>query len=323
MRVKTLYKFLLLLSLASCTPVGFNPTTGMPTSTSVQSFTTTPISIASVSPIANTPHSTQTVTPNPRARDIDSYYGIWTITRYEHPRMSLMLTDDYAESQIGKTMELTNTNMRFDNGFLWLENANCASASYNWATSDEFIGHAWQALLPGENPDKRDGLLFLNVNCDGNKIGGFEVSKTGKLIAYYDGYWFFLDPETSAASALATRFSTTYTPTSTPSPLPRFTATYTPSLAPTQFYEKYYFDWLIDQQAEAHRGNTIQAGSGPLLAFEQYPDATESYMDLDLSLYTEGRSDLKFAFVKGNPSTYQLLPVNSAKIILVDYSHAS
>jgi hypothetical protein len=137
-------------------------------------------------------------------------------TRYEHPGMSFFLTDEYAESQIGKKMELTSTEMRFDEDFLWLSNKYCANASYDWATSDEFIGSGWQALLPSENLEKRDDLLFLNVNCDGKMVTGFEVSKTGKLVVYYDDYWFFLDPETSAASALSTRFATTYTPTSTP-----------------------------------------------------------------------------------------------------------
>jgi hypothetical protein len=237
--------------------------------------------------------------------------------------MSGFLTDEYAESQIGKTIELTSTEIRADDDFLWLENKYCANATYDWATIDDFTGHAWQALLPRDNPDKRENLLFFDVNCDGNNVIGFEVSKTGKLVLFFDGYWFFLDPETSAASALATRFATTYTPTSTPSPLPKFTATYTASLAPTQFYQEYLFDWLIDQQAEAHRGHVIQAGASTMFTSQEYPDTPDSYADLDLSLYTEGKSDLKLSFVKSDPSTYQLVAVNGTKIIPVDLSHAN
>ncbi|MBC7875911.1 MAG: hypothetical protein H7Y59_01960 [Anaerolineales bacterium] len=235
--------------------------------------------------------------------------------------MSVFLTDKYAESQIGKTMELAKTEMRFDNDFLWVENKYCTNAAYDWATIDDFTGNAWQALLPSDNPDKRDDLLFLDVNCDGNNVTGFEVSKIGRLVIYFDGYWFFLDPETSAASVLATRFATTYTPTSTPSLLPKFTATYTPSLAPTQFYEEYLFDWLIDQQAETHRGHVIQAGSNLLFTSEEHPDTPDSYTDLDLSLYTEGKDDLKLNFVKSDPPAYQLHTVNGTKLIRVDLSH--
>jgi hypothetical protein len=323
MMVKTLCKLVLLLSLASCTPVGVNSSTALTTKTLVPSFTASPIPIVPTDTSLIAPPVSSTVTPNPGAKNIDNYYGVWTITRYEHARMSMRLTDEYAESQIGKTMELGNSKISFDQDFLWLGNQHCANASYAWVTPDEFTGHAWQILLPNGNPEQRDEFLFLNVRCDGNGLAGFEVSRSGKLIAYYDSYWFFLDPETGAASALATRFATTYTPTSPPSPLPRFTATYTASLAPTQYYEKYFGDWLVDQQAEAHRGHILQAGSEPLLVFETYPEAPESYLDLDLSMYTEGMSDLKFAFVKGTPPAYQLLPVNGTKIIPVDYSHAS
>ena len=285
------------------------------------SFIASPVPIIPIDTLTSTPQSTNTATPN--AKNIANYYSVWTITRYEHPSMSLMLTDEYAESQIGKTMELANTEMRFNDDFLWRENKYCANASYDWATPDEFTGHAWQILLPTRNPEKRKDLLFLNLNCDGKKIGGFEISKTGKLVAYYDGYWFFLDPEASAASTLATRFATTYTPSSTPSPLPKFTATYTASLAPTQFYEEYYFDWLINQQADAHRGHLIQAGTSFLFTSEEHPDTPDSYTDLDLSLYTEGKNDLKFSLVKGNPPSYQLLPVNGTKVLPINFSQAT
>jgi len=306
-----------MLSLVSCKPVELDSLPQTP----IPSLIASPIPVGPTDTLTSTPQSTSTATPNPG--DITGYYGVWTITRYEHPRMSLMLTDEYAESQIGKTIELTSTEIRSDDDFLWIENKYCANASYNWTTIDDFAGHAWQALLPMDNPDKREDLLFIDVNCDGNNVTGFEVSKTGKLVIFYDGYWFFLDPETSAASALATRFATTYTPTSTPSPLPKFTATYTASLAPTQFYEEYFFDWLIYQQAETHRGNTIQAGSHLLFTSEEHPDTPDSYTDLDLSLYTEGKSDLKLSFVQDNMPNYQLLPLNGTKLISVDFPHAA
>ena len=317
MRVETLFKFILLLSLVSCKPMKLNSPLEAPT----PSLTLSPIPTVPTGTLTITPQSTSIVTPN--ARNLADYYGVWTITRYEHPRMSIAPTDAYAESQIGKTMELTKTEMRFDKDFLWLSNKYCANASYDWATVDEFVGSGWQALLPFENPEKREDLLFLNVNCNGKMVTGFEVSKTGKLVVYYDGYWFFFDPETSAASALATRFATTYTPTSTPSPLPRFTATYTASLAPTQFYEEYFYDWLIDQEAETHQDNIVQTGSHPLFASEKYPVAPDSYLDLDNSIYTEGKSDLKFSFVNDVTPNYQLLPVNGTKVISVDFSRAA
>jgi len=269
----------------------------------------------------NTPHSTSTPTPN--ASVFSTYYGIWTITRYEHDGLSVFLTDEYAESQIGKKMELTSTEIRFDNDFLWPSTSYCVDASYDWETIDDFTGHAWQALLSLKNPEKRADFLFLDVSCKGKEIMGFEVSKTGKLVVYYDSYWFFLDPKSTATSVLATRFATTYTPSSTPSPLPRFTATYTASLAPTQFYEEYLFDWLISQQADAHRESIVQAGSGPLFTSEKYPDSPDSYLDLDTSIYTDGKNDLKLSFVKGGSIDYQLLPINATKILAVELSQAS
>jgi hypothetical protein len=237
--------------------------------------------------------------------------------------MFYMLTDEYAESQIGKKMELTSAEMRFDDEFLWLSMKHCASASYDWATSDQFVGHGWQALLHSDNPEKRDDLLFLNVNCDGEMVTGFEVSRTGKLVVYYDSYWFFLDPEISAASALSTRFAVTFTPSFTPTLTPRVSPTSTATLAPTQFYEEYFYDWLIDQETETHREKIVQAGSHPLFASENYPDAPDSYIDLDNSVYTEGKIDLKFSFVKDSVPNYQLLPVNGTKLISVDFPHAA
>ncbi len=118
---------------------------------------------------------------------------------------------------------------------------------------------------------------------------------------------------------LATRFAITYTPSFTPSPLPKFTAT----LPPTQYYEEYLFDWLIDQEVEANKDKIVQAGSSPLFASEKYPDTSDSFIDLDNSVYTEGKNDLKFIFVNGVPPVNHLIPLNSAKLVPVGFSNAS
>lgn len=314
MRVKLLLTLFLLPFLISCNSAVLttSPVTLTPT------FTLSP---RPTSTLTNTPQKTSTPTQNPT--DFSTYYGTWTITRYEHYWMSAFLTDEYAESQIGKKMELTSTELQFDDDFLWLSSKHCTSASYSWATLDEFYGHGWQALLPSESPEKRDDLLFLDLYCDGKMVTGFEVSKTGKLVVYYDDYWFFLDPATTAASALATRYAITYTPSFTPTSLPKFTATFTATLPPTQYYEKYKFDWLIDQEYDTNKGNIVQAGSSPLFTSEEYPDTSDSYIDLDNSVYTEGISDLKFIFVKGTPPTYHLIPLNGTKLISVEFSHAT
>lgn len=225
MRVETLFKFIVLLSLVSC-----KPTSGSHPQTSIPTFTDSPIPIVPTYTFTSTPQNTSTATPN--LKNIANYYGVWTITRYENPQYSPFPTGEYAESQIGKKMELTDTEVRFDNDFLWVEKKECPNVSYEWETPDDFMGHAWQALLPHGNPDKRDDLVFFEVTCDGSRTIGFEVSKSGKLVAYLSNYWFFFDPETTAASALATRFASTYTPSFTPSPSPTITATALPTETP-------------------------------------------------------------------------------------------
>ena len=193
-------------------------------------FTDSPIPIVPTLTLSGIPQNTSTATPN--AKDFANYYGVWTITRYENPYQSPFPTDEYAENQVGKKLELNNIEVRFDEDFLWVEKKDCPNASYEWATPEVFTGRAWQVLLPPDNPDKRDDLLFFDVSCDGSRTIGFEVSKSGKLVAYLSNYWFFLDPETTAASALATRFATTYTPSFTPSPSPTITATALPTKTP-------------------------------------------------------------------------------------------
>jgi hypothetical protein len=125
---------------------------------------------------------------------IEKLYGNWVITRYDGD--SVMTADKYAKSQIGKKIQLLAHEYRVDKDFLWLSNSYCANASYKWQSTDDFIGNGWQALLPEENIEKRDGvLLFINLECKNETQVGFEISKTGKLIIYYDGFWFFLDRE--------------------------------------------------------------------------------------------------------------------------------
>lgn len=313
--------FAMILLVGCGTTISARPTLIPSTLTPTLSFTPPPTPTVPTVTLTNTPQRTST--PDPKARNFATYYGVWTITRYEHPEMSVFLTDEYAESQIGKKMELSATEMRFDNDFLWSSTKYCANASYDWATPDDFMGHGWQALLHSDNPEKRDDLLFLDVNCDGEEIAGFEVSRTGKLVIYYDSYWFFLDSETTAVSALSTRFAVTFTPSFTATPTPLVWPTSTATLAPTQFYEEYFFDWLIAQEVDADWRNIVQAGSNLLFTSEEYPDTPDSFMDLDNSVYTEGKNDLKLSFVKDNPPDYQLLPINGTKVIPVDFSHAS
>ena len=309
---QVLISFFALLLLSGCVEGAhqdeslFAPTVSVQSSARpIQTFTSTPV---------------RTSTPTLNPHKFNTYYGIWTITSYEQHGLSAFLTDEYAESQIGKKVELTSAEMQFDNDFLWLSDKYCANASYEWATSEQFVGNGWQGLLPFENPEKREELLFLNSNCDGKMITGFEVSRTGNLIVYYDGYWFFLCPEMSAASALATRSAITFTPSLTPSPLPKNSATVTATLQPTQFYEKYYFDWLIAQERDANRGNTVQSGAEPLFVSGKYPD---TYVDLDMSAYSERRDDLKFSMLNGVSPLYYLAPVNDTKFIPAEYSNAS
>ncbi len=189
MRAKTLCKLILLLSLASCKPGVFDSLPQTPT----PSFTPSPMPAVSTVTFTSTPLIISTVTPE--AKIISDYYGVWAITRYEQHRTGGPITDEDAESQIGKIVQLSSTEIRFDDGFLWRDNNYCANASYAWATPDDFVGHLWQALLPAKHPEKRYELLYLKVNCDGQMITGFEVTKTQKLVAYFAFYWFFLDRE--------------------------------------------------------------------------------------------------------------------------------
>lgn len=226
MQIKKNLIFIVLLSLISCRPTSLDSHQESP----IHTFTDSPVPIVPTRTFTRMPQNTSTPTPNPK--NIGNYYSVWTITRYENPYQSPFFTDEYAEAQIGKKVELTKTEVRFDENFLWIEKKDCTNASYDWAVPDDFVGHAWQALLPYGNPENRDEILFFDVICDGSRTIGFEVSKTGKLVAYFAGYWFFLDPKTTVVSALATRFATTYTPSFTPSLSPTITATALPSRTP-------------------------------------------------------------------------------------------
>ena len=187
MRVKTLCIFILLLSLASCKPVVFDSLPQTPT----LALAASSIPIVSTVTFTSTPVILSSVTPE--VKNISDYYGIWTITSYEQHRTGGPFTEEDAKSQIGKTVELSSSETRFENGFLWRDNNSCAHISYAWSTPDDFVGHLWQALLPTKHPEKRDQLWYLKVNCDGSLMMGFEVTKTRKLVAYSAFYWFFLD----------------------------------------------------------------------------------------------------------------------------------
>src|ERR1051326_4027091 len=123
---------------------------------------------------------------------ISRYFGSWVIRSFEHPRMSTGLTDQYAKTQMGKSMRLSDKSVEFDKGFLWLSGIKCTSPKYSWLKDDNFVGHLHQALLPEDHPKKQPGdLLFISVDCSSSSAG-FEVDRTGELVAYYDGYYFFL-----------------------------------------------------------------------------------------------------------------------------------
>ena len=99
---------------------------------------------------------------------------------------------EYPSSQLGKHAVLSRKLATFDSGFLFVGGKSCSEPSYRWASEDEFIGHASQALLPLDHPDRRAELLFLLVDCEGSEIFGCEVTKYSECAAYYDGYAFFL-----------------------------------------------------------------------------------------------------------------------------------
>jgi hypothetical protein len=153
----------------------------------------TPTVIATVTP--HKQESTNTSTPTSEVRDISMFYGHWVITRWEHYRMSAGLTDEYANSQIGNGVSLTDTQITFDDDFLWLSKKyNCSNATYRWATRYDFMNGVWQLLLPDESPSKRQNeLLAVFINCQGKNFLEFEVAKSGEIVIYYDCYWFFLE----------------------------------------------------------------------------------------------------------------------------------
>lgn len=116
-------------------------------------------------------------------------------------------------------------------------------------------------------------------------------------------------------------------PSQIPNPIITSTLTalpiFTPTISPTQFYEEYFLDWLISQESELNRGNIVQTGSSPLFASEIYPNTPDSYLDLDSSIYTKGKSDLEFIFVNSILPNYHLIPQNGTKFIYVMFSQAN
>ncbi|MFZ5896011.1 MAG: hypothetical protein ACOY0T_33450 [Myxococcota bacterium] len=129
--------------------------------------------------------------------NVADYLGTWRIKRFAKlDRGSIHLTDAYAKSQLGKTATLSIGSASFDDKFLWRGGRHCNKPSYRWATDDEFIGHGHQALLPLDHPDKRGDLLFLDVDCDGERnTFGCELTVRDECSAYYDGFAFFLARE--------------------------------------------------------------------------------------------------------------------------------
>ncbi|MBA4383643.1 MAG: hypothetical protein C0410_02810 [Anaerolinea sp.] len=172
-----------------------NPVTAIPTYTLVPTKTPQPpgVLIVQSSP-------TPTITPywftlsDKNEKSYSTYYGIWIITRYEYRGSSAFGTNEFADSQIGKKIELLANEITVDKDFLWFSKTSYKNASYGWADENDFINGGWQVLLPDENPDKHQGLLFLDFYYNnGYALTGMEVSKTGRLVIFDDGYWFFLD----------------------------------------------------------------------------------------------------------------------------------
>jgi hypothetical protein len=125
---------------------------------------------------------------------IVQYLGGWRIVRFEKPESSLVVAEAIAESQLGKMVVLRGDKVTFDKSFLWTDSQLCEPAKLEWATGVELEGHASQALLPLDHPEKREGdPLFLDVICNGRVSFGAEVTRHNELMAYYDGYKFFLD----------------------------------------------------------------------------------------------------------------------------------
>lgn len=143
------------------------------------------------------PSSTATTPDKP---SVANYFGTWRIKRFAKLGFgSAGLTDRYAEGQIGKAVALSGTSAYFDKDFLWRGGKRCEHPTYKWAAYDEFIGHGHQALLPADHPDRRDDLLFLDVDCEGRGLFGCEITVKGECVAYYDGYSFFLAKDESAS----------------------------------------------------------------------------------------------------------------------------
>jgi hypothetical protein len=177
---------------ASITPLATNTHTMLP-ETSIPETSTIPATKTSRPTKEITFTRTKWITGD--EAQISSYYGDWVVMRYEHYGTSAFATDEYADKQIGKGMQLQATEIKFDDGFLgYSAGDNCSSVTYKRATQDEFVGHGWQALLPEESPEKREGdLLFFDVYCSGKMLLGFEISKTSDIVIYVDQYWFFLE----------------------------------------------------------------------------------------------------------------------------------
>lgn len=132
-----------------------------------------------------------------RLADTKSYLGEWKISSYEHSGSSVALTPKYANSQIGKKMRLAINEASFDDRFLWLRT--CKAPTYEWAKPADFQGNGWQALLPLGHPKKRNGrVMYLRLLCSGKLKGGFEVARSGQLVAYYDSFYFYLDKQSSS-----------------------------------------------------------------------------------------------------------------------------
>jgi hypothetical protein len=131
-----------------------------------------------------------------RSSDIKSYFGEWKITAYEQSGLSAALTPKYASSQIGKKMRLAVNKASFDDHFLWIRT--CKAPTYEWAKPADFQGNGWQALLPLGHPKKRNGrVTYLHLLCSGKLKAGFEVARSGQLVAYYDSFYFYLDKQSS------------------------------------------------------------------------------------------------------------------------------
>jgi hypothetical protein len=124
--------------------------------------------------------------------DVERYLGAWHIQHFAKVREPALTPDAYPSSQVGKSAILSREAATFEGGFLWVGGKSCSEPSYRWASDDEFIGHASQALLPIDHPDRRAELLFLDVDCEGSNIFGCEVTRQSECAAYYDGYAFFL-----------------------------------------------------------------------------------------------------------------------------------